>query len=419
VVPVRDDRTWSWVALAVGSVAFVWSLRAYIIIALDRMGAWDLIDLEVYREGASALLHHASTLYDAGFGRFDLPFIYPPFAAVAFIPLTHLDWDLARQVFTGIGLAALVASIWWAWGMTGRRPTIERAGLTLAVAAVALWLEPVQQTLLFGQINFIVLGLVVYDLHLHDDRPWKGVALGLAVGLKLTPALFVVYLVLTGRRRAGLTAVGTFAATVVIGFATAPSAARQYWGGDFLVGDKVGQSYVGNQSLKGVLLRLLNESTAADRLYVVVAVIVAVVGLWLAVRAHRAGDELLAVVVTALTMLLVSPVSWSHHWVWVAVVLVLLADRALRRPLGWALPVLAALVLLCWAWFGRVGDEGNADPRLAVLPQGLIWRVPRRDGRELDWHGVQNLTGNLYVVLALVGLGAVAWALRIRPAGDR
>ncbi len=418
MIPARVDRTWRWTALAVGGVAFVWSLRAYIIVALDRVDAWELIDLEVYRDGASTFLHHSSVLYDAGLGRFALPFIYPPFAAIAFIPLTRIDWDLARQVFTGVGLAALVASIWWAWGMAGRRASIERAGLTLAVAAVALWLEPVQQTLLFGQINFIVLALVVYDLHLRDDRPWKGVALGLAVGLKLTPALFVVYLFLTGRRRAALTAVATFAATVAIGFITAPSAARQYWGGDFLVGDKIGQSYVGNQSLKGVLLRLLDESTAADRLYVLVAIIVVVAGLWLAVRAHRAGDELLAVVVTALTMLLVSPISWSHHWVWVALVLVLLADRILRRPLGWAPPVLAGLVVLTWAWFGRIGDDGRSDPRLAVLPQGLIWRVPRRDGRELAWHGIQHLTGNLYPVLAVVGLVAVGWALRVRP-GDR
>jgi alpha-1,2-mannosyltransferase len=407
------------VALVVGAIAFVWSLRAYVIVALDRKDAWELIDLEVYRDGASTLLHHSSSLYDAALGRFGLPFLYPPFAAIAFIPLTHVDWDLARQLFTGLGLAALVASIWWAWGMAGRRPGVERAGLTLAIAAIALWLEPVQQTLLFGQINFIVLGLVVYDLHLRDDRPWKGVALGVAVGLKLTPALFVVYLFLTGRRRAALTAVGIFAATVLIGLATAPSAARQYWGGDFLVGDKIGQSYVGNQSLKGALLRLVGEGTTADRLYVVAAIVVAVAGLWLAVRAHRSGDELLAVVVTAVTMLLVSPISWSHHWVWVALVLVLLADRALRRPVGWALPTLAVLVLLSWAWFGRVGDDGRDDPRLTVLPQGLIWRVPRRDGREADWHGLQNLTGNLYVVLALVGLAAVTWALCIRPSADR
>jgi alpha-1,2-mannosyltransferase len=418
-VPVRDERAWGWAALVVGAGAFVWSLRAYVIVALDRMDAWELIDLEVYRDGASTFLHHSSALYDAALGRFGLPFIYPPFAAIAFVPLTHVDWDLTRQLFTGLGLAALLASIWWAWGMAGRRPPVERAGLTLAVAAIALWLEPVQQTLLFGQINFIVLGLVVYDLHLRDDRPWKGVALGLAVGLKLTPALFVVYLFLTGRRRAAVTAVGTFVATVLIGFLTAPSAARQYWGGDFLVGGKIGQTYVGNQSLKGTLLRLLGEGTTADRVYVLVAIVVAVAGLWLAVRAFRAGDELRAVVVTVVTMLLVSPISWSHHWVWVALVLVYLADKALRRPLGWALPTLAVLVLVTWAWFGRVGDEGRDDPRLAILPQGLIWRVPRRDGRELDWHGLQNVTGNLYVVLGLVALVGAAWALWFRPAGDR
>jgi alpha-1,2-mannosyltransferase len=416
VAPRRSGQTGLWVLVLGAAIAFAWSVREYVIVALDRPGAWELIDLEIYRDGAFTFVHHSQVLYDIDLGRFGLPFIYPPFAAIAFIPLIHLDFDTVKQVVTGLGLAALVASIWWAWGMVGRRRLVERAALTLLVAAIALWLEPVQQTLLFGQINLIVMGLVMYDLHLADDRPWKGVGIGLAAGLKLTPALFVVYLLLTGRRRAAATAIATFVVTVAVGFAAAPSAARQYWGGDFLVGDKIGQSYIGNQSLKGALLRLLDENHAANVLWFVAALVVGVLGLALAGRAHRAGQELLAVACTAVTMLLVSPISWTHHWVWVAPVLVLVADRALRRPVGWATPTFAGVVLLLWAWFGRIGDNGHDDQRLAVLPQGLIWRVPHRDGRELDWHGLQRLTGNFYVLLGLAALGVAAWALR--PAAD-
>src|SRR5439155_13505639 len=121
------------------------------------------------------------------------------------------------------------------------------------IAAVAMWLEPVDMTLHFGQINLLLLALVLADLAL--PRRWQGIGVGLAAAIKLTPLIFIGYLLLTRRLRAALVATGTFAATVALGFALLPGGSVAFWGGRFAQpGD--GPERLVNQSLNGLILRL-------------------------------------------------------------------------------------------------------------------------------------------------------------------
>ncbi|HLI56207.1 MAG TPA: glycosyltransferase 87 family protein, partial [Actinomycetota bacterium] len=241
------------------------------------------------------------------------------------------------------------------------------------------------------------------DLCQPDDRRWKGLGIGLAAAIKLTPGIFIAFLLLTRRWRAAAVASGTFAGAVLLGFAVLPSASAKYWFGRlFLDSQRVGGvSYVSNQSLNGVLVRLLHGVNAAVPWWLVASVAVGAAGLLLSVWASRAGEELLAVTLCALTGLLVSPISWSHHWVWVALGIVVAIDFAYFR--GYR----AAWVLL-------VGLLGL----FASGPVLLIWKVPNSNNREYHWHGWQLLIGNAYVIIGLALL-AVAYAglRRWRSAG--
>ena len=181
----------------------------------------------------------------------------------------------------------------------------------------------------------------------------------------------MVYLVLTRRFRAAAVAAGAFAVMTLIGWLAAPEASTAYWlHGLFLDSTRVsggnGPAFVANQSLRGLALRSFGETTGAAVFWVVSALVVAVAGLALAVLAHRRGEETTAVVTVAFTALLVSPVSWSHHWVWVVVLLPLLMDVALRMD-GWAQIVVAGLaplwtmVLLMWPLQARP-EEARGPP---------------------------------------------------------
>ena len=350
-----------------------------------------MIDLQVYRWGGLGARYHRD-IYGLKFEGF-LSFTYPPLAVLVFSVMSHLNMAALRFVVTGASITALVAALWVAWGAAGIRERRVRLGLALAVAGLALGLEPVEQTLGFGQINLLLMALVVADLSLPDRRPWKGIGVGLAAAIKLTPAIFIGYLVLTRRFRAAAVAAGTLAAGVGLGFALLPSASRRFWlGGLFLDSQRVGGvPYAGNQSLNGSLVRLFAGVDAARDTWLLSALVVGIAGLLLAAWASRRGEELLGIAICAFTALLVSPISWSHHWVWVVLV-VPCAVRLIDRQ-GWRA-----------GWIALAGLVGL----FAAGPVRLIWRVPGSANLEYGWHGAQLLAGNLYVIVGLAMLALAA-----------
>jgi alpha-1,2-mannosyltransferase len=376
-------RRWRWF----GALAFALAVTQQVLDLLD--DRW-MIDLAVYRWGGDLALS-GDQLYQASFNG-HLLFTYTPFAAVTFMPLALVPGSVVELLSVAVGIAAIVAVAWMALGALGPVPASKRAGLALLVSAVALQLEPVRETLAFGQINMVLMALVVGDLCLPARSRWKGVGIGVATGLKLTPAIFIVYLLGTRRVPAALRAMAAAAGTVAIGFAVLPTESRQFWiDRAFLESERVGGvAYVANQSIHGTLIRWTGGVAGAEAAWWVLAALIGTSGLALAAWLGRHRSDLAGVLVCALTGLLVSPVSWSHHWVWVVPALAIGVAVALRRPLTWVVVVPATALFL------------------GVPSKGLIWSVPHTGDQELDWTLGQALVGNLYVVAGLAALAGVA-----------
>ena len=365
----------------------------------DPRHLWNMIDLQVYRWGGEMARQHRN-VYDLKFEGF-LSFTYTPLAVLAFELMSHLSLGVLRFVMTGASIAALLGALWVAFGLAGMSERRMRVGLTLGTAGVVLGLEPVAQTLGFGQINLLLMLLVLVDLSQPDGRRWNGAGVGLAAAIKLTPAIFIGYLVLTRRFRAAAVACGTFAAAVALGFLALPAPSRRFWfGGLFLNSERVGGvGYAGNQSVNGALVRLFAGVNQARPAWFVAAALIGGAGLVLAAWASRRGEELLGIATCALTALLVSPISWSHHWVWV-VLLVPCGVRLLRGHRS------------RMGWLGLAGLVGL----FLAGPVRLIWQPPHTGNLEYGWHGPQLITGNLYVVLGLLLLGMAAVYLTLsRP----
>jgi alpha-1,2-mannosyltransferase len=378
-------------------VLFAVALAAYILITLaDTPRTWSMLDLQIYWQAGIAA-RHGLDVYRLHF--IGLPFTYTPFALLLFETGARLSINALRWTVTVASVAGLLATVWIAWGMAAVPGGLRRLGLTLGTSAVALWLEPVVHNLGFGQINVFVMFLVVVDLCQPDRRPWKGFAIGLAAAIKLTPGIFIAYLLVTRRYRATAVSAATFCLTVAIGFLVLPLDSRRFWIGRLFMDSRRvgGVGFVGNQSINGVLVRLFHGVSAATPWWWLSAIVTGCVGLGLAAWASHRGEELLAMMICALTGLLVSPISWSHHWVWVAPGLVLFAHLAYTRRSRLGLALLAGVILIFSA-----GLE-------------LIWRVPHAHTLEYTWHGWQPLVGDAYVIL---GLGLlVAAALYLRQTG--
>ena len=306
-------------------------------------------DLRVYYGTIDTWVHHGGRIYDYRVPGTTYGFTYPPFAAVSMLPMALLGLRAAITAALLLNLAALGAVVWMTAG-----PVLRRHGWygwALSGCALALF-EPVRDTFSFGQVNLVLLALVLVDAWLLTTgrSRWAGIGIGLAAAVKLTPALFIGLLLLAGRRRAA------GVATVVAGAATglavwvAPDASRFYWSEALWDTQRIGRlAYVSNQSLQGVLARLAVPGEPSRAVWLVVVVVVLAVWAWRARRAVVAGDWWAAFALTGLTACLVSPITWVHHLVWLLPSFAVLLRTGHARVAGALYAVLCTSVV--WLWF--------------------------------------------------------------------
>ena len=333
-------------------------------------------DLEVYLYGGRRLLD-GLPIY-ARDPLSGLRLTYPPFAAVVTVAPALLPGWLAAGLWTGASVAALAAVVVLV------RHELDRPApgwLVALVTAGALALEPVWQNLTFGQVNLILMLAVLLDL-VRPERRWSGVLVGVAAGVKLTPLVFVLLLVLVGRRAAAGRAALAFAGTVAIGFVAAPDAAAAYWSHDLVDAGRVGPPALAhNQSVYGALTRLL-DGPPPTLLWLAVAGPLALGALLAGAAWWCRGDRVLGTCLGAMAMLIASPVSWSHHWVWAVPVALVLWERNRWAAAAWT---------------------------AVFVARPIIW-PPWGHGREYAWTPLEHLVGNAYLLAALVLSAWAAWA---------
>jgi alpha-1,2-mannosyltransferase len=259
-------------------------------------------------------------------------FTYPPFAALLFTPFALLPAVVGKATF----VAANIILVMFVAGRSWRSVTGLRGGMfvaaVVAITSAILLTEAVHASVYVGQINLVLLALVVADLTGRDDSPMRGVGVGIAAGIKLTPLIFVAYLLVVRRFRAAMVAAGCFGGTVLLAFALLPRDSVRYWlNGTFADPSRIYPDLrsTHNQSLHGLVLR----SGLADKwvpwVWGALAVAVGVVALVIAAQATRRGQRLLAITLCGACATAVSPWSWGHHWVWILPLAVVVAHRVI------------------------------------------------------------------------------------------
>ncbi|MCL2584843.1 MAG: glycosyltransferase 87 family protein [Streptosporangiales bacterium] len=446
--------------LIAGAVVFGAAVAGWFVfnILSGPNGATHDVDLTVYRDGGLIVRgvmpgYHPSTgtpLYGwGGYSALALKFTYPPFAAVAFAPLSLLSPPHLLVFSIIVNMLALPAALWCAFGGLSRQdqpaarylrdPRI-RLGATLLAAGITFWLQPAIRTVYLGQVNLVLMAMIMWDLCQPDtarSRWWKGFATGIAAGIKLTPLIFIPYLLITRRFREAAMAVAGFVFTVVVGFAVLPGDSAAWWLPPkmLIIADGTRTGFIGwagNQSLRAVITRFAGSVAAGQDPWLVACVIAGVAGLAAAYLFDRAGHRVVAILVTALTGLLLSPISWDHHWVWITLGIAVagyyalaVADNSKKR---WALLSLAALMIIVYGpWPDALWEKARNLDKFSL---GFLWAPPNTNPQqytlhgdqssfvEYHWHGLWLLTGNAYILggTALT-VTLVIVALRLRRAG--
>lgn len=348
------------------------ALVAAVVSLAARATTFGLSDLEVYRRGADQVLHGVG-LYGPST---QLPFTYPPFAAIVFVPLDLMGRAGAIVAMTLLSLACYGVVV----GVCARRLGFDRRA-TLIAGVAGLGIEPVVHTLALGQVNLVLQALVVVDLLLLPAGR-RGWLVGVAAGLKLVPGVFVLYLLLKRDWWAVARAAAGMAVTITVGGLLDHGDTHLYWTKLFYDDQHVGGvPYVGNQSLNGVLSRWLQTETPSHAAYAACAVAALAAAVWAARRRLRSGDDVGAVVAIAFGGLLASPISWTHHFVW----------------------FVPALMVL-WTQRHRV----TASLFMATVLVAPMWYIPRTDDVEFHHDWWQRILCLSYTVLAIWLLGRLS-----------
>jgi alpha-1,2-mannosyltransferase len=382
------------VAAAVCAVA----VAAYLAdVLLHRPGQMlDWYDLNVYNHGGLIARNTPRRLY-AWQLRPGIKFTYTPFAALLFAVCSLLPWAALRWLMAVTSLAAIGVTLWLTLGALGWRGRRRATGLA-GIVAVSLWLEPVQRALHLGQIEPLLMVLIVWDICQPDHRRWKGAGIGVAAGIKLTPLVFIPYLFVAGKLRQAAIVTAAFAGTVAVGFLFLPHASAKYWlTGYFLHASNVGDvKSLLNQSVLGLVARSIHSVRHATSIWLGLSAVIVVLGLGAAAVLDRAGRAVAGWLTCELTQLLIFPISWDHHWIWVVPAMALFADTAQRArgAARWAWWALAAVVAALFGAWGR-------------MPLGEVYPLPG---------GLRPISANLFVLAGLALLGVAigaAWHQRV------
>jgi alpha-1,2-mannosyltransferase len=366
----------------------------------------NFVDLHVYVGGAGALEHHG-TLYDYVYADqtpdFPLPFTYPPFAAVVFYPLHLIPFGILAFAWQLGIIAALYGVARISQRLLG--PGGDRR-VAMLWTAVGIWIEPLRSNFDYGQINVLLVLAVLYAVY--STRWWlSGLLVGLAAGVKLTPAVSGLYFLGARRWGAAAFAAVVFVGTVAVSALVVGDQTRYYFtellGNASRVGP-IGTSF--NQSWRGGISRILGYDAGYGPVVLAGIAVTAV----LAVLAWRAiggaSDRLGAIVVVQLFGLLLSPISWTHHWVWLIPLMIWLLHGPLHarmgaRVLGWGWLVLTVIGV----------------PWLLSFAQPTIWQISRP--WYLAWAGLIYIVATLATLAWIASTGSRRSRLSSAPSQDR
>ncbi|WP_326560641.1 glycosyltransferase family 87 protein [Micromonospora sp. NBC_01796] len=268
----------------------------------------------------------------------ELYFTYPPFTALLMRPFAGLPLGATVTIFTIFTVLAVIVTTWWLIMSIADRRGFPRWLAAVVAIPLVFAAESTRETITFGQINMLLVVLILGDLLFAVPRNsrWAGVGVGLATALKLYPGIFIIYFLTTRRWREAAVASASAAVATLLAAAIAPGDSWRFWTHELWATGRVGRTdYTGNQSLFGLLSRITVPEKPDQLLWLALVAVVGGFGLWRASRAARGGDELSGLALTGLVGALASPISWTHHVYWFIPAVLVLADAGLAQPPGW------------------------------------------------------------------------------------
>ncbi|MFG1774678.1 glycosyltransferase 87 family protein [Nocardia salmonicida] len=352
------------------------------------------LDVHIYRDGGWRVVHDRALYIDPT--HYGLLYTYTPFSALVFLPLLLVPWAHVTTTWMVLNLLVLFAVALQSFRMLGYRATPRLAAVCALLTLACTFAEPVRTTLYYGQINLVLMLLVLWDFSRAENSKLRGIGIGIAAGIKLTPLYFIAQYLAQRRWRAAATGALTFLASIGLTALVLPRDSYQYWTSTFFHSGRIAPDvHPANQSLRGAIAHL-THGPAPVWLWLLIAIPIALAALWLSAVLVRRGEPLLSVTLGGLTACAISPYSWGHHWVWFVPLLVYLIHRAQTRAPWWL--AAGGLYLAIAAW--------NYTYTPTWVSVGTFLLPP--------WWPLSQVLMNVYVIIYLITLAGITLHIRSR-----
>jgi alpha-1,2-mannosyltransferase len=319
------------------------------------------VDLQIYL-GAGHNVLFGRNPYDIGYPPIHLDATYPPFGLLIVSPLSLLPVRLVTYLWAVGNVCALTAIV--SEGLQDALPgsrfttdAMRRVAVSALAAGLAfIVLEPVRSDFDFGQINIFLIALVTFDILRRRARA-RGVLVGVAAAIKLTPLVFVLLLALDRDWRAVRRSIVTFAALVGGSWLIMPGGSAHYFFHLRAESQQIGPpAYISNQSWSGIVARMHITGATSTVLWACLGLLTLAVAGYIAIRILGSGYPVLpALFVMAVAGLLVSPISWTHHWSWVVLAPVVIVCPGVPRVVRAGLCGLTVVAIAAPYWWESLG----------------------------------------------------------------
>lgn len=300
-------------------------------------------DFRLNYHGAKAVLSEQNPYL--GGPEFFTPFNYPPAVLLIYIPLTILSIAFAQRAWTAISIISLLLSIFFLFRMLKISPASTK-GLLLTGLTFSLF--PVKFTLGMGQINHVVLLLAVLTLYFFIKKKdaLAGLSLGLSLSIKLFPPLLMLLFLIKRKWKLLASMAATLVVVELLTLLIVPGEYHLYFLQrvlpDFLTTWK-GDYY--NQSLSGVLMRLIGSYEGRTTLRLVLTFLGVVIVSTVAWQKRKVRkSDVLLFALFLVTNVLLNTFSWQHHFVFLIPAFLIAYIYMKGKPIS--LVLLAASYLL-------------------------------------------------------------------------
>lgn len=355
-----QTERWPWLGLVLRIIGL--GITAFYVYSSLQFARTEFqMDLQVFQDAGWAALR-GDDLYSEDFPtRSGFRFIYPPIAALLFIPLTLTGQVVTQLIWT----TTIIGCVWLILYAAVRSTALRYPVITsLALLGIALRFEPIFSNIYFGQINIFLATLIALDLFGLTPKPLRGIGLGLAAAIKITPVAMGLVFLIRKDWASIVRAIATVLVTIIIGALWRPQETWFFFTTEFFATDRAGDpDFFRNQALTGLLAREFFsdfESRAFDIAWLIGALIIVAASWFVAYRATRRGEHLAAVFAVGLAAMLAVPYAVTHHWVWIILLLPLLCAPGYAR---WRIPLgIATVVFIIGPNFLGDQEHYSVDP---------------------------------------------------------